>query len=211
MTSKIIIVLSGGINKNSSLPLYVRQRLDLACRLFKNGKGMAIILSGRGTKRKQQIPKYTEAKIMRNYLVKKKVPKNKIFLEEKSYDTIGNAYFTRNLYLEPKKWYNVIVITSHFHLARTKKIFQWVFGKKYKIKFLAASDKDLNKEKINKRKKVEKILLNFLNKKIIPRFKTGNIKTIEKYIFKEHPVYCGKFDKKHLELENKVKNIKALY
>lgn len=45
-----------------------------------------------------------------------------------SLDTIGNAYFLRAVHAGPAQWRSLAVVTNRFHMPRTRRIFQWVFG-----------------------------------------------------------------------------------
>ncbi len=56
------------------------------------------------------------------------VPSSDIFLESSSYDTIGNAYFSRVLHTAPAGWRSLLVVTSAFHATRAEAIFRWVFA-----------------------------------------------------------------------------------
>jgi uncharacterized SAM-binding protein YcdF (DUF218 family) len=51
-----------------------------------------------------------------------------ILRENLSLDTIGNAFFTRILHCDVAGYRRLHVITSHFHLARTRAIFEFIFG-----------------------------------------------------------------------------------
>lgn len=55
------------------------------------------------------------------------IPASMIFKESSSYDTVGNAYFSAVIHTFPRKWKNVAVITSDFHMARSKAIFETVY------------------------------------------------------------------------------------
>ena len=68
----------------------------------------------------KQIPSRFEAEAMKEYAISEGVPTDLILIEQESKDTLGNAYFTKVNILEPNNWKNVLVITSDFHLERTK-------------------------------------------------------------------------------------------
>ena len=69
---------------------------------------------------KKEAPIRSEASAMKEYALSLGIPEMNILAEEKSKDTLGNAFFTKITYLEKYNWKNVIVITSDFHLNRTK-------------------------------------------------------------------------------------------
>ena len=74
---------------------------------------------------------------MKEYALSLGIPEMNILAEEKSKDTLGNAFFTKITYLEKYNWKNVIVITSDFHLNRTKFLFDNVLGPQYAIKYIS--------------------------------------------------------------------------
>lgn len=49
-------------------------------------------------------------------------------METYSLDTIGNAFFSRVIHVQPRGWRRVLVITSDFHLERVQAAFTWVYG-----------------------------------------------------------------------------------
>ncbi len=149
-----IVVLGGGIVRNCYLPKYVQERLKKAWQIFKKNEKAKILVCGKYSflYPKNKPPQKTEAEIMRDHLLKLGAPKEKIFLEQKSQDTITNAYFAKTLYFIPKKEQTAKIITSDFHLQRVKFIFSKVFGKEYRLKFISAPS-FLTKER---KKRIEK-------------------------------------------------------
>ena len=49
---------------------------------------------------------------------------DRIFCEATSYDTIGNAYFSRVQIVEPLGWTRLLIITSNFHVPRAEAVFR---------------------------------------------------------------------------------------
>jgi len=47
---------------------------------------------------------------------------------KRSYDTIGNALFTRQMHTDVMNWRRLLILTSKFHMKRSKAIFDWVFS-----------------------------------------------------------------------------------
>lgn len=56
------------------------------------------------------------------------IPPESIYAETTSYDTIGNAYFSRTSHTEFNGWRKLLIVTNEFHMTRTMKIFDWVYS-----------------------------------------------------------------------------------
>ncbi|NPV75511.1 MAG: YdcF family protein [Anaerolineae bacterium] len=125
-----ILIPGGGLTGTGGLPVWVTTRLDAA--LAAAGGAYFIVLSA-GTVHKpppldaEGFPVF-EARAAAAYLLSKGVEPGSILLETCSYDTIGNAYFSRVLHVEPRQFRKLLVITSAFHAARTEFVFRWVYG-----------------------------------------------------------------------------------
>ena len=63
-----------------------------------------------------------------SYLLHRGVPRHRILMERASYDTIGNAYFSLAIHVLPRNFRELLVITSAFHMPRTRAIFEWIYG-----------------------------------------------------------------------------------
>ena len=193
MKSNAIIILGGGINRDGTLWQITINRLEKGIELFKKGASENIVVSGKYGFMEDYIPIITEAKAMCRYLEKKAIPKEKIILEEESKDTLGNAFFTKTNILEPRKWQTIIVITSEFHIPRTKYIFKKILGEKYKINFVKASS-GFSDHKLRELIIKEQKLLNLI-KQWLDKIPDGDDKSIEKFLYTKHPAYA-----KHSEL-----------
>ena len=94
------------------------------------------------------------------YLLDNGIPKNIIMREWFSYDTIfPNGYFSYINFTKIRNWKNILVITSDFHLERSKLIFEWIYSldnTKYNLNFIGVSDKGLDTNIINYRRIREK-------------------------------------------------------
>ncbi len=153
-----IIIPGGGLNPLGELPVWVQKRFDRAIELY---SGQIIIALSAGTTHKplpldeQGLPIY-EAVAGARYLKKQGIPSDKILVETSSFDTIGNAFFTRLIHIQPRRFKNLLIITSNFHLPRTQAIFEWVFNLdienvQYNLCFEGVNDEGLSSNVLNAR------------------------------------------------------------
>ncbi|HLC47302.1 MAG TPA: YdcF family protein [Candidatus Nanoarchaeia archaeon] len=123
------ILLGGGISGKRRLPHDPKTRVEKAYHLLKEGYIQFLILSGRCS---YGNPELSEAKIYFDYLIEKGIPKERLILEEDSRDTVGNAVFSKKIFLKnklPQK--KIVLITSDYHMKRALMIFTHVFGNGY--------------------------------------------------------------------------------
>ena len=180
MNYDIILILAGGLDQNGNVYEWVRRRLDLSIELF-NKKNVPIICLGGGTYHKPPILNehrfvVHESTACTNYLkTVGKINSKNIYKEWSSYDTIGNAYFSLVNHILLMNIKNIIIITSEFHIERTKLLFNWIynlennnlkFDLKYNLIFKSVSDKgleDMVKErKEREQKSIEHIITNLI-------------------------------------------------
>ncbi len=134
----VIVVLGRGILPDGTLPPDPRKRIEKAVALYQKDLAPFIIMSGKWYFRAGRTFSDTESRAMRDYAVLLGIPKDKIICEEKSMDTIGNAYFVKTLILEPRNWTKVVVVSSEDHMARTQYVFNKVLGTNYHIQYVAS-------------------------------------------------------------------------
>lgn len=125
------IILGGGITDEGTLPRDVQKRLLKAVALFQKNIITKIIVTGGATN--PHCRKITEAALMMKLLVSHSIKRNKIFLEKKAKDTIGNAVFSKEIMVKKKLCKNIVVVTSSYHLRRALSVFKHVFGNDYTI------------------------------------------------------------------------------
>ena len=94
-------MLGAGIKVNGTPGSYLKQRLDDAVILFRNGKIKKILLSGDNSKND-----YDELSVMNNYLLQMGVPQNSIFADYAGFDT----YSTME---RAKKIFDIKEVTLH--------------------------------------------------------------------------------------------------
>lgn len=110
--SDCIIVLGCQVKGTSPSP-FLQARLNDSIRLYKEGYGKYIIVSG-GKGTGEDI---TEASAMKVFLLGKGIDKNKIIMEDKSKNTMENLSFSKNV-MESKGFKTGVVVSNKYHLKR---------------------------------------------------------------------------------------------
>ena len=122
-----------------------------------------------------------------------------VLVETTSYDTISNAYYSRSSFGDVLGWRNVLVITSSFHMKRSRIIFDWVFGASangcvgrnaYKLRYLPTPDVGLKVEEINARKERENKSATNIQTNLVPKYTTMG--EILKFLTSDHDLYSAK-------------------
>lgn len=190
MKKDIIVVLGSGINKDGTLPIIGKKRVQKAVELYRKGVANKILMSGRWGAHIDFIPPRTEAKAMKAYAVSLGIKPSEIFCEEKSRDTVTNLFFVRKLFLGPKKWKRIMIVTSEYHIKRTKYIAKKVFGSDFEVDF-EESDSGISPQELKKRLKKEKKDM-IITKLAAFGIRDGDFKKIERLVTNGHPSYTKK-------------------
>ena len=144
----ILIVLGGPINDNLTPGIWLTSRLEKTIEIYPLLNPNYIIVTGGDTKKLGK----AEAHIMKEYLVKKCIPSDKIYCETKSINTIQNGEFTYKMLKNFSTKIKIYVLTSEFHSNRAQMIFQYYY-KNFAIIMINAitpiSDKELEQLKKN--------------------------------------------------------------
>ncbi|MCK4454265.1 YdcF family protein [Candidatus Parcubacteria bacterium] len=179
-----IVVLGGGITKDGKLPKHIKERLEKVLQIFRKRKQAKVLVCGRYSflYPKNQLPKKTEARAMRDYLISIGIPKKDIYLENKSKDTIANVYYAKKLYFIPRKEKDAVIITSGFHLERAKFIFRKIFGKGYQFKFISPLSSLKVKEKTKIVERQKELLKK--TKEILNKMKSGDHNFLKGKLYK---------------------------
>ena len=195
-----IVVLGGGVPVSpNEPPIYVIERCKDAARIFHRHESagdsshrshLNIITLSAGTAHLPQLlssdglPVWESTASASYLMTELGVPKQYLFAETTSYDTISNAFFTRTNYADMAGWKNLLIITNEFHMQRTKKIFDWIFqapsngiteALPYALYYLSSEDVGLSEGALSIRKEKE----------------LKSTKTVETYLSKEYPTLNG--------------------
>jgi len=186
-TADAIVVLGGGVEPDGSLPQVAQSRVARAVELFDAGIAPRIILSGRCSL-SGPTPDITEAAAMAVYAWDLGVPPEAILLEEESRDTVGNAYFTRELFLAPNGWTSIRVVTSDFHLSRAAWVFRKILGPHYDYSFVSAPSGFSPRELIFRA--LEECKLSIFLNEWLEALVEGDENAIGRLMAQEHPGYA---------------------
>ncbi len=116
----LAVVLGNKVEKNGQPSTRLKSRLDKAFEIFKKGGTKYLLMSGGVGKEG-----FDEAKVMKNYLVKKGINKKKIFVDSKGNNSYMTAKNTKKL-LNKNLFKNVMIISHYYHISRTKLAFKKV-------------------------------------------------------------------------------------
>lgn len=139
-TYDAIIVLGGGIQDDWTLAPSIKARINLAKYYYDRQQSQRIIMSGKWSEyRKKHVPPVTEATLMSEYAQSLGLPPKAILKEEQSHNTKENIFYTKQTFLKPHKWRRLLIVTSDFHITRTKYYCQQILGDKYRLQFVSPS------------------------------------------------------------------------
>jgi len=195
-----VIVLAGGINeKDKDIYPWIKERLDIAVYLYQQ-KPLKIICVGGGTYHKKPILNdkefvIHEAQACASYLLDNGVKPEDILKEWASFDTIANGYFTFTNFILPLQIKQFTLITSKFHIYRSKLIFDYfneIFETECQINYLCSRDETLNQEIYEKRLEREITSAKNLKENVLNKGKEEFIY----WFYTEHKAYnCINYDK----------------
>lgn len=206
----IIFIPGGGLLPDGSLPAWTLARLDQALAL-KDQTHWVGLLSGGTVHKPPPLDKtgfpVFESRAAAKYLIKKGLSPAKILTEICSYDTIGNAYFSRLLFADTHQLERILIITSEFHMARVREIFKWIYELTpltldYELSFESVANEGLADEEVAARESREERSINNV-RHLRSRIKT--IKDCTNWIYTEHDAYTPestKSDLSDLELKS---------
>lgn len=108
----VAVVLGTRVERSGTPSLRLRERLDRAIELFQSGIVNNIIVSG-GLGREG----HEEADVMRDYLLGRGIPAEKIFVDRNGYDTYETARSTKAI-MDAHAFKSVVVVSHYYHLPR---------------------------------------------------------------------------------------------
>ena len=158
-----IVVLGGGLWKAKEIPPWAERRLDGAALLrAAHPPGPSIVICGGGSPHGLPVLEESTGQVVHEgtayaeYLMDIwGVPASCILKESSSYDTVGNGYFSAMIHAVPAGWKRVAVVTSDFHMPRSRAIFEKVYGLverslgvRIELEFVSVTDAGVVEDKV---------------------------------------------------------------
>ena len=131
----------------------------------------------------------------------KGVPGKYIYKEWSSYDTIANGYFSFTNFILPLGLTEVTLITSSFHMERSKLIFNWmnnIFNSNLKLNFLESCNDSIESQVLESRIIREKNSCQNITNVLIKEYNT--IPKFHCWFFTQHKAYCSTYQDERLEI-----------
>jgi uncharacterized SAM-binding protein YcdF (DUF218 family) len=183
-----LVVLGGGVEADGSPTWLSCTRVAQAVESFRAGVAPRLILSGRCGLAQEPEPAMTEAAAMADFAAHLGVPRDVLHVEEESRDTLGNAYFTRERFLEPNRWSTIRVVTSDFHLSRAAWVFRKILGSDYDFSFVSAFSGLPPRELIGR--VLEECRISIFLNEWLEAVQEGDDEAIDRLMLHEHPGYA---------------------
>jgi uncharacterized SAM-binding protein YcdF (DUF218 family) len=137
---EVAVVLGGGLRRSGEPTNSTAARARAAAQLAHTRSDLALIASG--SHGEGPAPSRTEAAVMADLIAEAGVGRERIFLEERSRDTIGNAVEVAERYLARIDPRPIYLVTSPFHLERALVVFRHVLGFAWQVQAVAAENTD---------------------------------------------------------------------
>eukprot|EP00188_Purpureofilum_apyrenoidigerum_P000808 Plantae.Rhodophyta-Purpureofilum_apyrenoidigerum.ctg13995.p1 GENE.Plantae.Rhodophyta-Purpureofilum_apyrenoidigerum.ctg13995~~Plantae.Rhodophyta-Purpureofilum_apyrenoidigerum.ctg13995.p1 ORF type:complete len:222 (-),score=33.80 Plantae.Rhodophyta-Purpureofilum_apyrenoidigerum.ctg13995:289-954(-) len=126
-----VIIPGGGLDETGAPHPFVKSRLRAALEVSPRPRWFITLSRGtthRGPPLDVNGRPVDEATASAKFLVNGGIQPDCILQDTWSLDTIGNAYFSRFLLTDRLGLKNLLVVTSNFHMPRSKAIFDWIYG-----------------------------------------------------------------------------------
>jgi uncharacterized SAM-binding protein YcdF (DUF218 family) len=145
---EVAVVLGGGIRADGSPTPSTVARARAAAHLAQKRPDLAIIVSGSHGEG-PPAPR-TEAAAMADLITAAGIAPRRVFREERSRDTLGNAIEVASRFLSKIPPRPIYLVSSPFHLERALVAFRHVLGFAWQVQAVAAEDTDDDLERARK-------------------------------------------------------------
>ncbi|MGY6241136.1 YdcF family protein (plasmid) [Burkholderia ambifaria] len=116
----VAVIFGNALDDHGAPKPLLAARLDVGVRCYREGQCPAFLVSGA-----IDGPGLNEATAMRDYLVARGVPADRIAVDDQGDNTLATAQHTR-AYLQAHRMSRVLIISQYYHLARARLAFERV-------------------------------------------------------------------------------------
>jgi uncharacterized SAM-binding protein YcdF (DUF218 family) len=116
----VAVIFGNALDENGAPKPVLAARLDVAVRCHRVGQCPAFLVSGA-----IDGPGLNEATAMRDYLVARGVPAERIAVDDQGDNTLATAQHTR-AYMQAHRMSRVLIVSQYYHLARARLAFERV-------------------------------------------------------------------------------------
>jgi len=183
MNCDAVIVLANEMDKDGVLNKESSLRANLAAQMARDYKIPFVITCGWAYRADSDV-KIADA--FKSYIVKLGVRAEQILTEENSRDTVGDAVFTRLNLVEPLGLRKFYVVTSNYHVPRTTKVFNFVYGSNFSFDVIGA-DVEFDDSFLSKETESE-----IAFDRTFCNVNNGDMAQIMEALRNNHPFYNGK-------------------
>ena len=204
-----IVVLGGGVPITANEPpIYVQSRCKYAATVYESSSNKPKILAlSAGTAHVPQLlssdglPVW-ESTATASFLIGLNIPRENVYVETTSYDTISNAFFTRTNFCSIAGWKRLLIITNEFHMMRTKLIFDWVMNapdlrraetpsksEKYELYYLSVPDSGLSVDAVQAREEREEKSADNVKNNLSKKY--SSLEDVFNFITQDHSFYTS--------------------
>lgn len=146
MSMELVIILGYTLASDCRIHPILKSRLDAALTL--NQKNVEYLVCGKWPPlaiEPNRCVQTTEAAKMREYLIENGIEANRVFEENQSTSTFGNAYYCYEFFLKNRpKYQEITIISNEFHKQLVRYSFDLIYGDQYPYRFKPVLDATLN-------------------------------------------------------------------
>lgn len=160
--STVFVVLGRKLLPDGSATQLLIERVRVACERFlaHRQRGDRIVMTGARVEDKSTI---SEALCMKHLAQKFGVDSDSVILEEQARTTIENAFYVRDL-LQSLNPSLIVIVTSAYHMQRTRLIFERILGTLFsRVEYLPSPDECMSPAEREHEERVEQWMLGQLD------------------------------------------------
>jgi uncharacterized SAM-binding protein YcdF (DUF218 family) len=146
------VALSHHLQRDGALSGETRERLEMGISHLETGFSRVLILTGGYADMGVNI---SHASAMRKEAIERGTDREKIYIEDRSLDTVGQAVLTKRDVVDPNNFRSLTVISHDYHIQRVGLIFDFVFGEGYELGYCAVASDDISSKRKGEQASVE--------------------------------------------------------